>query len=173
MGERWEKWGGGSASVSTDAVEGHQSLEISTYRGSVLLACKKGVNLQGVVFKATCKLKTIHEKEGYGMIFGFQSPDNYIAFGVNNDKKYRLFRIKDGVPESLLPWTSSALIPGSVEKLLRLGVTMDDGNIVLLANGQTIDRFPYIELVTGRVGFFADQGSINVSILDADFQGRR
>jgi hypothetical protein len=71
----------------------------------------------------------------YGILYNYQSPQNFDFFAINNLGSYSLWRLTDNQWEELVGWTESPLLTTDPDGVNRIGLWVNDGTIALIANG--------------------------------------
>jgi hypothetical protein len=148
-------------------------LEVSTYKGSVLMAADDSTIRKDFIYSIRTKLISGPTQLGFGLVFGMQDPDNYFLFAKRTAGDYRLTQRQDGRERVILPWTNSTFIT-AVTSPQTLQVVSEGKFVTLLADGHELQT-QSVDLgqqPVGSVGLFVDSPGLHANFSEISFGPR-
>jgi len=105
-------------------------------------------------FEAKIKKNSGNNNADFGLIFCYKNR-SYIAFVIDVNGSYRVFKSNGGVISTIITWTSSSnLVQGySSENILKVK-QVSSNNFEIYINGEKEDTFTEASLVSGFNGYF-------------------
>ncbi|MDJ0764700.1 MAG: hypothetical protein QNJ97_17100 [Myxococcota bacterium] len=164
-GQTWHWQGNGRVNTDGDKRDPkNQWLEIDTKHGEVLLWSKHSTDLRTAPFSVSLDLMRGDRKKDFGLVFGLKDPDNYWAFTIKSEGSFRIFAIKDGNNDVLVPWTESAKIRPYANKTNQLAISADGTAIRFSINDIMVSKFDLPGVLHGKVGIYADHADMALDI---------
>lgn len=157
--DQWHEMGYGDISFI------HGNLGIRTQKGDDVLVWAKQIdNLEDILYAISSRIISVEGPVVFGPLFWFRDPDNYYHFAIQFGGRFRLIRVKDGVPETLIPWTLSPKIKG-VYKKQEFKVVTIGRSISLFVDNSELITYDVGKKSAGGVGIYAEQG-ISIEFMD-------
>jgi len=163
--EQWAYQGSGYVNFPSG------KLDISTHKGNVLVWAKGISNLEDLLFTVDAELVSGDTELGFGPTFWFRNPENYYHFAIQTGGKFRLCRWQNGVPDTLIPWTSSAKIKG-VRKVQRLGIATQGRHIRLYVDDAEVGSCEVDRKSAGSIGFYVDSPGLTAIFRNLNLKAR-
>ena len=148
------------------------TLEISTRPNAILIWAEDITNLEDIVYTVESRVISGDTELGFGPVFWYRDPKNYYHFAVQTGWRFHLIRWRDGIPDTLVPWTPSPAIQG-VYTYQQLGVMTQGRQIRLFVNGTEVRSYSVDQESAGGVGLFVESPGLTVEFQNIDLKARR
>lgn len=148
-------------------------LEIVTHPGSLLMWAKGIEDLEDIVYTVESRLISGDTELGFGPVFWYRDPENYYHFAIRSGGDFRLLRRRQGILDTLVPWTASSEIRKYANKDNQLGVATQGTRILLFINGVPVHSYDVEQKSAGGVGLFVESPGLSLEFRNVDLRARQ
>ena len=95
------------------------------------------------------------ETAEYGIIFNYVDSQNFYLYAINNISRYSVWRLVNNGWEVIFDWTDSTALLSGEGNTNRLGLLVQDENVLLVANDEVLAEIENSEPPSGAVALAA------------------
>lgn len=160
-----EFWNLAASNYGSVAVA-NQHLTLTVTSSNVLLYTFRSEPLIGDLYlEVTANPTLCRGEDEYGILIRSGASGDQYRFSVSCSGKVKLTRFYKNVPNDLVPWAYSGVIPGAVPANVKLGVLAIGSNLRFYANGYELLQVDDTALENGQIGFYVKaQGESGMTV---------